>query len=260
MIVVFDLGIGQGGFFDHRPHHRLGTAIEQSVVEELQQLAHDLRLGREAHGGVGIGPVADNPQALELVALHADPVLREIAAFLAEFDDRHLVLVLALGAVLFLDLPFDGQAVTVPAGHVRRIKAHHLAGAHDHVLEDLVERMADVQVAVGVGRAVVQDEFLTALAIGAQTVPQLGLGPAIQNFRLKIRQSGTHRKFCLGQIDGIFVIDALWRFSAHRFQTLCLKSIEGGLGSKGSTEPSGGRSNSKPIPTPASPAPRGPGR
>jgi hypothetical protein len=103
-------------------------------------------------------PITENTQPLELGALHADPVFGELAAFVAEGDDGHLILVLAGGAVLFLDFPFDGQAVAVPAGHVVGVLAQHLLRAVDDVLEDLVERVADVQVAVGVGRAVVQHE------------------------------------------------------------------------------------------------------
>ena len=163
VVLVLDLGLGERGLLHHRPHHRLGAAIERAVGGELHQLARDLRLGRKAHRGVGIVPVALDAEALELLALHAEPVLGEGAAFGAEFVDRHRVLVLALGAVLLLDLPLDRQAVAVPARHVVGIVAEHLLRARHHVLEDLVERGADVDVAVGIGRAVMQDEFGAAL-------------------------------------------------------------------------------------------------
>jgi hypothetical protein len=104
------------------------------------------------------------PEPLELLALDVDPVRRIGAALGAELLDRHLVLVELLLAVLLLDLPFDRQAVAVPAGHVGRVLAQQRLGADDHVLQHLVQRMADVDVAVGVGRAVVEDEFLAALA------------------------------------------------------------------------------------------------
>ena len=56
-----------------------------------------------------------------------------------------------------------GQAVAVPARHVRRVEAQHVAGLDDEVLEDLVERRADVDLAVGVRRPVVQQVELGAL-------------------------------------------------------------------------------------------------
>ena len=109
-------------------------------------------------------PVALDAEPLELLALHVEPVLGVGAAFLAERDHRvgigQVRLLLVLGAVvLLLDLPFDRQAVAVPARHVVGIVAEHLLAARHHVLEDLVERVADVDVAVGVGRAVVQHEL-----------------------------------------------------------------------------------------------------
>ena len=54
---------------------------------------------------------------------------------------RDCVLVLALGAILLLDLPFDRQAVAVPARHVVRVVAEHLVRADDDVLQDLVQRV-----------------------------------------------------------------------------------------------------------------------
>ncbi len=58
----------------------------------------------------------------------------------------------------YFDLVLDRQAVAVPARHVGRVEAGQRLRADDDVLEDLVDRVADVDVAVGVGRAVVQDE------------------------------------------------------------------------------------------------------
>jgi hypothetical protein len=100
------------------------------------------------------------------------------AAFGAEFLDRHLVLVELLLAILLLDLPLDRQAVAVPAGNVRRVLAQQRLRAHDHVLEHLVERVADVDVAVGVGRAVVEDELLAPVARAAQLAVEVLFLPA----------------------------------------------------------------------------------
>jgi hypothetical protein len=62
--------------------------------QELVELADDLRLGGEVHGGVAVFPVAQDAQALELAALFGDPV----DPFLAELGRR--ILALTLGAAL----------------------------------------------------------------------------------------------------------------------------------------------------------------
>ncbi|CEG09334.1 hypothetical protein BN961_02759 [Afipia felis] len=139
-------------------------------------------------------PVADHAETLEFLALDVDPFLRERPALLAEFVDRHRVLVLALGAVAFFDLPLDRQAVAVPARHVVGIVAEHLLALGHKVLEDLIERVADMDVAVGVGRPIMQHEFRTVLGLLAQPLVQADLVPARQEVRLALRQARAHRE------------------------------------------------------------------
>jgi hypothetical protein len=97
-----------------------------------------------------------------------DPFLGISAAFGAELVPGDLVLVQLLLAILLLDLPFDRKAVAVPAGHVGRVEAHQRARADDDVLQDLVHGVAHVEVAIGVGRAIVEDEAFGAGAGLAQ--------------------------------------------------------------------------------------------
>ena len=80
----------------------------------------------------------------------------------------------------FFDGVFNRQTVAVPAGDVLRVKARELFGLDDHVFQHFVQRVADVQFAVGVGRAVVQHKQRCALAghtqffVQALLVPLLG--------------------------------------------------------------------------------------
>ena len=67
---------------------------------------------------------------------------------------------------------------------------------------DLVERMADVDVAIGVGRAVVEDELLAPGAGLAQLAVEVLLLPAGEDRRLLLRQAGLHREVGLRQEDG----------------------------------------------------------
>ena len=197
----------QSGLLDHRPHHRLRALVEPAIHQELADLADDLRLGGVAHGGVSVRPVAVDAEALELRPLDSDPMGGEVAAFLAEFEDRHRILGQFPGAVFLLDHPFDRQAVAVPAGDIDRVLAHHLLRPVDHVLQDLVEGVADMEIAVGVRRAVMEDEFLAPLRGRAQPPPQIHCRPALQQSRLALRQIAAHRKLGLRQEDGRAVVD-----------------------------------------------------
>ena len=205
-VLIFDLGLGQRGLLDRRPHHRLGAAVELAACRELEQFGDDRRFGALGHRQIRVVPVRADPEPLQLLALHVDPMLRVGAAFGAELLGRHLVLVELLLAVLLLDLPLDRQPVAVPAGHVGRVLAEQGLRPHHHVLQRMVERMADVDVAVGVGRAVVEDEFLPARARLADALVQTLALPPRKDRRLLLRQPGLHRKVGARKEDGRAVI------------------------------------------------------
>jgi len=64
--------------------------------------------------------------------------------------------------MLLLDLVLDRQPVASQPGTYGASKPASCRGLHDHVLEDLVDRVADVDVAVRIRRSVVQHELRTA--------------------------------------------------------------------------------------------------
>ena len=205
VVVVFHLGLGQRGFFHGRPHHGLGALIERAVHDEFHEFLRDDRLGVIVHRQIGVIPGAGDAQTFEFRALDVDPAFGELAAFLAEGDGVHVILVQPLGAVLFLDLPFDRQAVAIPARHIARIAPHHLLAAHHHVLQDLVQGVTDMQMPVRIGRAVMQDEGFAPLFF-AQTVVDADLFPTLQPGRFAQRQARAHRKIGFGQEQGVFVV------------------------------------------------------
>src|SRR5262249_45751093 len=96
--------------------------------------------------------------------------------------------------ILLLDLPLDGQTVTVPTRHIVGVFAHHALRTVDHVFEDLVQRMADVQAAVGVRRPVMQDELLASYGLFAHAVVEANSLPALEQLRLALGQARLHRK------------------------------------------------------------------
>ena len=95
-------------------------------------------------------PIAKHSKAaLEFFGLHIKPVGGKIPAFLTEFLNRNLILILALLAILlFFDLPFDRQTVTVPAGNIISILAKHRLRAVDHIFQDFIQRVANMKLAI----------------------------------------------------------------------------------------------------------------
>ena len=99
--------------------------------------------------------------------------------------------------------------MTVPTRHVRRKIASHAAIFDNYVLQNLVERMPNVNRPICIRRPVVQNKRLSVLVLLEHLVIQIRLVPARQTLRLVLRQPRLHLKRRLGQIHRMLVI---WLF------------------------------------------------
>ena len=152
MIFVFDFGFGERRAAMDAPVHRLLALVDKLLLDELTERAYDVRLVPERHRQVRVVPLAKHAEALELLGHDADEFFGVRAARAADICARHLAL---LRSELAIDFQFDRQSMTVVTRHVRRIEAGHRLRLDDEVLEDLVERRAEMDLSVCVRRAVV---------------------------------------------------------------------------------------------------------
>ena len=169
IVLILDLGLGQRRALDHRPHDRLGAAIELAATWRTSAVR---RRCAPRRGSSSSCRDCRNRRSMPR-RLNSSPWTLIQCAAKSRHSWRNSLtgtssLFLPLARYCFLDLPFDRQAVAVPARHVVRIVAAHLERAGDDVLQDLVQRVADMDVAVGIGRAVMQHEFFAAGGGGAQ--------------------------------------------------------------------------------------------
>ena len=151
VLLVLHLGLGQGGAAGGAPVDGLLVALDGAAEIELAVFLQDFRHIGRVHGQIRVVPIPQHPQALKLGPLDVDEFL---GIFPAALPHLHLGQPELFGLQLLVHLVLDGQAVAVPAGHVRAVAAGHLPGLDDDVLEDLVEGVAQMDVAVGVRRAV----------------------------------------------------------------------------------------------------------
>ena len=207
MVVVFDLRLGKRGFLDGGPHHRTQAAVERPVQQELADFPRDRSLRRVVHRRVASGPITGDAQPLELGRLNIQPALGIGAALGPEVQHRHRILVAARAAVFFLHLPFDRQAMRIPARDEIGVEPGHAVGTHDHILQDAVQRVADVQIAIGIDGSVMQHEGGPAGGGGPAAVPQTHPLPPRQNLGLTLRQVAPHGERRGGEENGVAVVD-----------------------------------------------------
>ena len=96
--------------------------------------------------------------------------------------------------------------MAVPAGNIGSVEAGHGAGLDDEVLDALVERVAEVDGAISVRRAVVEDVARLAGAglanLAVEVVPlEVRLLPRGEARGLVLRQVGLHGKAGLREIE-----------------------------------------------------------
>ena len=226
LFLVLDLGFGERGLGAVAPEHGALAAVDQALLDEGREGAHDVGLVLRGQREVGVLPVAEHAQALEGLLLDLDKVQGELLGAAADFGRCQV-----LG---FLDhLELDRQAVAVPARDVGGVEAGHGLRLHDQVLEHLVEGGAHVDVAVGEGRAVVQDEARPALGLRLDAPVQLAGFPFCQPLRLARDQVRLHREVGLRQQDGILVVLGGGRLGAHGIGRGARRLMQAGAEGKG---------------------------
>ena len=156
-------------------------------------------------------PVTQNAEAAEILFLALDLLRRIGAAQPLRFRGRQMF------AVLLFDLHFNGHAVAVPARDIRRIETVEGLRLDDNIFQDLVDRMADVNIAVGIRRTVMQYETLVAAFTGfTDALIETALFPFGEHVRFAFRQITAHRERRIRKIQCAFVISHVCSVSKTR--------------------------------------------
>jgi hypothetical protein len=95
--------------------------------------------------------------------LYGNEARRVFAAETPDLDDPHLCF--PFPSELLLDFELDRQPVAIPARTVRSTPPGQMAVLENDVLQHLVQRVADVDAAVGVRWTVVKEEHRRARAV-----------------------------------------------------------------------------------------------
>ena len=111
---------------------------------------------------------------------------------------------------------FNGQAVAIPAGHVNTVKAGHVFGFNDDILDNFIERCAQMNITVGVGRAIMQNVGGFPFGRFPDFLINVNFFPFLQHFRLTLCQIRLHRKIRLGKIQCLFVIHLMLLLTSQK--------------------------------------------
>ena len=147
-------------------------------------------------------PIAQNAQTLKLAALTVQRFQRKFAADLPQLDRADV----AGNACFFAGFQLDWQTVGIPARHIRSLVSAHILLADDEILEHLVERGAQMDIAVCIRRAVVQHKQRLALIVFNHLVVQIFFLPFLQPCWFTLRQRASHVELGDRQVQGFVVV------------------------------------------------------
>ncbi len=109
--------------------------------------------------------------------------------------------------------------MAVPSRHIGRVKAVQGAAPNHHVLEHLVYGMTNVDIAVGVGRAIHEHKPGSPLAMFPESFIATRFLPMLEHNRLAIGQVRLHGELRHGKVQRILVIHTRSHFSCQSFAT-----------------------------------------
>lgn len=199
--------------------HRFAPAKDVPLSEHFSKDPDLRRFELGLQRQVGIFKIAQDTEPLKTVRLLVDGRLGKGGGFFAERHRRERLAFFGFHGLQ--DFEFNGKTVAVPAGDVVDLFAVQDLLAIDEIFEDFVERVTAVQIAIGVGRTIVQNVALRAGLFGSlgDSVVQINLFPVRLQLGLALGSVGALGKGRFGEKNGgseriLFLLRSLLTFAA----------------------------------------------
>ncbi len=203
LVLIFDFRRGQCCLTVNAPENRFLSFIDKSPLHHVGE-STDLRrlvLGLERH--IRIFPVSQYTKSFEFVSLHVDIGFGIFHAVIPEFRRLNGFLVLTAFPE---DPELYGQSMSIPARDIGCTISPHPFIFWYEILENLVEGRSDMNIPVGIGRAVVEYEGFLVLSGFHEGLVKLHGIPELQPLRLLPGKIGPHGKGCLWKVQRFFII------------------------------------------------------
>ena len=206
MILILHFRFRERRVVINAPVHRLQPAIHIALLVKIHKRARDRRLIAKIHRQVRTIPLPKHTQPPKLYLMVLDERRRKLPAHLPKFRRRNFR---RLPAQFLLDLRLDRQPVAVPTRNIWRPEPGHGLRLHDHVLQHLIQPGAQVNLARGIRRSVVQHKKRCTRARFQNALVEARRFPRRQLLRLALRQLCLHREVGLRKIQRLLQVNVL---------------------------------------------------
>ena len=184
VLVILNLSFRQRGLILDAPVNGSRAFVDVTTLDEACKHARGFGFVVVRHREVRIVPLAENAESFEIARLVLQRLLRRARGRRGETLETRPSSCL-LRTEFSIDIEFDRQTVTVVAGHIWRVVAHHRARFDDEVFQNLVHRRAEMNVGIGVGWTIVKNEFLAARATRSDQAVEIEFVPTSSDARVR---------------------------------------------------------------------------
>ena len=193
-VLVFDFCFGQCCLTVGAPVNGLLALVDVAFVRHFAEDFQFLRFQMRVEGDIAVSKITDNAHTDEVFLLDFDPFLCVSQALLAEFQRSH---VRTIFTGVFEYGVFDRQTMGIPARYIDGFIASHVVVSDDDIFQGFIQRMADVDLAIRIRRAIVQYESRCAffLSLFDSFFIQMILLPEFYEARFLFRKVAAHREF-----------------------------------------------------------------
>ena len=208
-VLIFNFCFCQCSFAVRAPVNSLLTLVNVALVGHSAKYFQLLGFQMRIEGYIRMFKVADNAHADEVFSLDVDPSLSIGKALFTELKWSH-------GGSVFTGFLqyciFNRKAMGIPARHVMSSIALHELVADNDILQCLIQRMTDVNLAVGIWRSIMQYKSRSAVFFSLfQTLMiQVHILPHFYKAWFSFRKIATHREICFWQVQSLAVIHNLF--------------------------------------------------
>ncbi len=205
MVVILDLGLGERRLVRDAPQGRAQALVKLFFLSEVGERFDDRPLEPRVDRHVRLVEVTEQPHPEHLRPLPVEPVQCPFAALGPQLQRVDLV---EVEFEVDQRLALDRQPVHVPSGDEVGPAPVEQVDLHEGVLEDAVQEVPHVQVAVGIRRPVVEDERRIP-GVGGEPAPvDVVFLPPADPVGLAFGEFGPHREVGFGQVEGAAVVVA----------------------------------------------------
>ena len=160
-----------------------------AIGNNFSERPNNIGLYAKVHGQVRFVPVPKNTDSNKVFTLSVHLLHRIVTTLLSEY--RVVNFDTSLTNFLF-NIVLNRQTMTVPTWNIRSIKTAHSTRLHDNIFQYFVNRMAKVDVPIGVRRPIMQNILFTATACFPYLSINIFFVPLFKNARLSLCQIRTH--------------------------------------------------------------------